>query len=517
MAGKPIEMSRLRKVLKLYSQGQSKNFISNYLRLSRNTVKKYVKQFELLKTTFEALDKLSDVELEDLFIKAQREELSPKLQALYAFFPYANKELRRTGVTKLLLWEEYKQKHPEGVQSTQFCEHFMRWSKRSSIKPVMHMVHKAGDKMFVDHAGKTLKIVDKQTGEITEVQFFVAILGASQLTYAEASASQKKADFIASVENAMHYFKGVPKAIVPDNLRSAVTKSDRYEPKINETFLDFSDHYGTTILPARSFKPRDKSLVEGVIKILYTRIYTKLRDQTFFDLASLNKAIFKELEKHNKTKFSARDYSRKDLYDEIEVDKLSLLPQERYEIKEQTVVTVMLNGHVLLGQDKHYYSVPYQYIRKKVKLIYSSKSVEVYYKYNRIAVHTRIKSPHNYTTIKEHMASTHQFMTDWSPARFINWAASIDQDVKQLIINILEKKQHPEQAYKSCMGVLSLAKKVGNERLKNACTRALEYGIYNYKIVQSILEKGLDTIQNEEGQNTDLPSHKNIRGKNYYQ
>ena len=258
-------------------------------------------------------------------------------------------------------------------------------------------------------------------------------------------------------------------------------------------------------------------MVEGVIKILYTRIYTKLRDQIFFDLPSLNKAILKELEKHNKTKFSARDYSRKDLYDEIEVDKLSLLPQERYEIKQQAIVTVMLNGHVLLSQDKHYYSVPYQYIRKKVKLIYSSKSVEIYYKYNRIAVHTRIKSPHNYTTIKEHMASTHQFMTDWTPARFINWGASIDQDVKQLIINILEKKHHPEQAYRSCMGVLSLAKKVGNERLKNACTRALEYGIYNYKIVQNILEKGLDTIQDEENQNTDLPSHKNIRGKNYYQ
>ncbi len=517
MAAKPIDMSRLRKVLKLHVQGKSKVFISNYLRLSRNTVKKYIKQFIGLNITFDDLSGLSDVELEELFIKSQQIDLSPKLKSLYGFFPYVEKELKKTGVTKGLLWEEYKIKYPEGVQSTQFCEHYNRWNKHVNVKPVMRIVHKAGDKLYVDYAGKTLQIVDPDTGEIIDVQFFVATLGASQLTYAEATMSQKKEDFITSVENAIHYYQGVPQAIVPDNLKSAVTKSNRYEPTVNETFLDFSEHYGTTILPARAYKPRDKSLVEGAVKILYTRIYSALRNEAFHSLKALNQAVWIELEKHNKAKFTGKAYSRRDLFDEIEADKLSLLPQDRFEIKRQTIATVMMNGHVLLSEDKHYYSVPYSYIRKKVKLLYSIKTVEIYHKYNRIAIHPRIKSPFNYSTIKEHLASTHQFMTEWTPQRFINWGANIDKNVEYIIIKILEKKQHPEQAYKSCMGVLSLAKKVGNERLTNACERALEYGVYNYKAVKNILEKGLDKIESEQNKEEQTPKHNNIRGKEYYQ
>lgn len=517
MAGKQIDMNKLRIALKLYCEGKSKLFISNYLRLSRNTVKKYIKQFESLKIPFEELNDLDDVKLEELLITRQERTLSPSLQALFDFFPYAEKELRKTGVTKMLLWREYKQKHPEGVQSTQFCEHYNRWSKRTNVHPVMHLTHKAGDKLFVDYAGKTLQIIDSKTGEITNVQFFVAILAASQLTYAEASMSQKKEDFITSVENTLHYLGGVPQAIVPDNLKSAVTKSNRYEPVINETFLDFSDYYGTTVLPARSRKPRDKALVEGMVKILYTRVYSELRNEIFFDLITLNKAIWECIKKHNRAKFTGKAYSRRSLFEEIEAHKLSLLPEHRYEIKQQSFATVMQNGHVLLSEDKHYYSVPYQNIRKKVKLSYSSKTVDIYHKHHRIAIHPRIKSPYNYSTIKDHLASTHKFMTEWNPQRFISWGSSIDKDVELLIINILEKKQHPEQAYKSCMGILSLAKKVGNPRLINACSRALEYGIYNYKIVQKILEKGLDTIDLDTNEPEEIPEHNNIRGKEYYQ
>ncbi|MEY3751542.1 MAG: hypothetical protein RLZZ354_69 [Pseudomonadota bacterium] len=517
MAGKPIDMSKLRNTLKLSLQGKSKVFISNYLGLSRNTVKKYIKQFLLLKITYDELEQLSDVKLEELFLKPLEPELSPKLKALYAFFPHVERQLKKVGMTKMLLWQEYKAKHPNGVQSSQFCEHYNRWNRRVNVKSTMHMTHKAGDKMYVDYAGQTLQIIDRESGEIIDVQFFVAILGASQLTYAEVSLSQKKEDFIASVENAMHYFVGVPAAIVPDNLKSAVTKSNRYEPTLNETFLDFSEHYGTTILPARAYKPRDKSLVEGAVKILYTRIYSQLKDQEFFDLESLNRAIFILLEKHNLSNFTGKSYSRRQLFEELEVDELTALPQDRYEIRKQAVVTVMNNGHVLLGEDKHYYSVPYLNIRKKVKILYSEKTVEIFHGYNRIAIHSRIKSPYNYTTITEHLASTHQFSTEWTPERFINWGAAIDEDVKSLIIHILDKKQHPEQSYKSCIGVLSLAKKVGNERLIKACSKALEYGIYNYKIVQSILDKGLDQMDHQAPKEDELPKHQNIRGSNYYQ
>ena len=514
MANKLIDMSKVRKVLKLHYQGKSKLFISKYLSLSRNTVKKYIALFCFLHLDYEELMKKSDAELEDLFSNYKPTFVTPKLKALYDLFPYVERELKKTGVTKLSMWDEYIKKHPDGLKSTQFCEHYQRWSKK--VNPIMHMNHKAGDKMFIDYAGKTLQLVDKETGEITELQFFVAILGASQLTYAEASFSQKKEDFVASIENALHYFQGVPAAIVPDNLKSAVIKSNRYEPTINETLQDFADHYETTILPARTYKPRDKSLAEGAVKILYQRIYPEIRKKTYYELSDMNEDIWQLLDIHNDKKLSGRHTSRLQLFDDIEKEKLSPLPITRFEIKEQAFATVMQNGHVLLGKDKHYYSVPYQYIRKKVKILYTNSLVEIYHKYIRIALHKRNPKAYYYTTTKEHLASTHQFITEWTPQRFISWAASIDDSVQEFICNILEKRQHPEQAYKSCMGVLSFAKKVGEERLINACKRALEYNIYNYKIIQNILEKGLDRIVEDEYGEQDLPEHHNIRGKNYY-
>jgi transposase len=514
MANTLTDMSKVRKVIQMHSQGKSKLFISRYLSLSRNTVKKYIALYQLLNLTIDDINSKSDAALERLFSKTQEEILTPKLKAVFDFFPYMERELKKTGVTKRLMWEEYHKMHPDGLKSSQFGHYYLKWSKK--VNPVMHMNHKTGDKVFVDYAGKTLELTNRNTGEITEVQFFVAILGASQYTYAEASMSQKKEDFIASVENALHYFQGVPAAIVPDNLKSAVTKSSKYEPTLNETFLDFAEHYGTTILPARAYKPRDKSLAEGAVKILYQRIYPSLRGQNFYTLADLNKAIWKELKVHNNKKLSGRPNSRSELFIEDEKDKLMPLPQERYEIKQFSFATVMQNGHVMLAKDKHYYSVPYQYIRKKVKLVFTSGKVEIFYKYNRIATHTRQLKPYNYTTTVEHLASTHQFVTEWTPQRFINWAASIDENVKEFITGLLEVKQHPEQAYKSCMGVLSFAKKVGNDRLSNACKRALDHHIYNYKIIQKILENGLDQLNTEPEQDQELPFHNNIRGENYY-
>jgi len=516
MAGTSITMNKLRKVILLHTEGKSKRFISSYLQLSRNTVKKYISRFVKLKLTFAAIESLSDRELATLILSEEEKVLPPRMQEVNTFFSYAEKELKKTGVTRLQLWQEYRLKHPEGLGRSTFYEQFKHWQLKSSVSPTMHMDHKAGDMMFIDYAGKTMQIVDPSTGEVQQVQFFVAVLGGSQLTYAEASMSQKKHDFIKSVENALHYFGGVPQGIKPDNLRSAVTKSDRYEPTINDTFLDFSDHYGTTVLPARSRKPKDKSLVEMMVKILYTRIYSPLRNETFHSLEGLNEAVWEQLDAHNKTCFTGRAYSRRALFDEIEAHTLGVLPQERFEIKKQSIVKVIMNGHACLGEDKHYYSVPYQYMGKKVKLIYSNNTVEIFYKYERIASHPRIKSKFNYSTIKEHMASHHQFMTDWTPQRFISWGATIDKDVELYIIRVIEKKRHPEQAYKSCMGILSLHKKVGSERLIGACSRALDYESYGYLPIKNILEKGLDRIHDNNEQEK-LPSHDNIRGKDYYQ
>lgn len=509
-------MSKIRQIIRLHSQGRSKLLISNHTGVSRNTLKKYLKEFVRSGLSFADINELSDKDLEDLFIKPEEKLLNPKLQILFSFFPSMDKELKRKGVTRLLLWEEYRRKHPDGYGLSQFKNYFAKW--KAQVNPSMRIEHKAGDKLYIDFAGDKLSIVDKQTGEIQQVEVFVAILGASQLTYVEAVMTQQKEDFIAACEGALHYYGGVPAAIVPDNLKSAVIKSSKYEPVLNETFADFADHYSTTILPARAYHPQDKALVEGAVKIVYTRIYAKLRTGEYFTLDELNKAILIALEEHNLALLKGRNYSRRQQFEEVERQTLAPLPPLRYELKKQLFATVMKNGHVSLSADKHYYSVPFRFIGKKVKLMYSRNTVEIFYNYERIAIHKRTKSPYNYTTEKDHMASAHRFVSDWTPERFLTWAAGIHEDVHLYILKILDRKQHPEQAYKSCVGILSFAKKVGNDRLIKACQRALGYGIYNYKTIQTILEKGMDNYEEaEENKPMEMPLHENIRGEEYYQ
>lgn len=516
MANHTISMSKIRHILRLHTQGASKLQIAVATGIARNTLKKYLHEFSSSGLTFEELCILSDQDLEELFVRKAEKPLDEKIVNLFRLFPGMDKEIKRKGVTRRLLWEAYKAQYPHGLGLSQFKHYFAQW--KAQVNPVMRMDHKAGDKMYVDFAGEKLSIIDNQTGEIQEVEVFVAILGASQLTYIEAVGSQQKEDFIAACEGALHYYGGVPLAIVPDNLKSAVIKSNKYEPTLNETFSDFAEHYSTTILPARAYRPRDKALVESAVKIAYTRIYTKIRDEKYFSLEELNKAILLALEQHNTTLLRGRNYSRRQQFEEIERSALAPLPPLRYELKKQCYVTVMKNGHVSLSADKHYYSVPYRFIGKKVKLMYSRTTVEVFHHYECIATHTRLKSPYNYTTDKEHLASSHRFVSDWSPEKFISWAEGIGEEVKLYILKILDRKQHPEQAYKSCVGILSFAKKVGHERLIKACRRALGYGIYNYKTIQAILEKGMDTYtETEEYEQLQMPLHDNIRGENYYQ
>ena len=477
MANTTISMSKIRQILRMYSQGRSKQSVAVQAGVSRNTAKKYFAAFDASGCTFEEINALNDKELEDFFGGSQERPPDKRMLSLQRCFPQVDKELKRTGMNRRILWEAYRKEFPDGFQYTQFCFYYNQWKAR--VNPTMHLDHKAGDKLYVDFAGEKLTITDKESGEIIEVEVFVAILGASQLTYVEAVLSQQKEDFIAACEGALHYYGGVPAAIVPDNLKAAVTKSNRYEPTLNETFADFADHYATTILPARAYRPRDKALVEGAVKIMYSRIYAPIRKATYHTLAELNTAIKEALEVHNSQLLKGRNYSRRLQFEEVERATLSPLPALRYEFKKQHQATVMKNGHVCLGVDKHYYSVPYRFIGRKVKILYSRSSIGVYYHYERIAMHKRIKSPYSYTTDKDHMATTHRFVTEWTPDRFLEWAASIHEDVRLYILKILDRKQHPEQAYKSCLGVLGFAKKAGNERLTIACQRALSIKRYN--------------------------------------
>jgi transposase len=383
----------------------------------------------------------------------------------------------------------------------------------------MHFEHEVGDKLFLDYAGKKLFYVQHGTGEIIECEIFVAVLGHSQYTYVEASISQRKEDFITSVQNALHYYGGVPKVLVPDNLKSAVTKSCRYDPCLNEDFLDMANHYGCAVLPARSRKPRDKSLVENHMRIIYTRVHAELSSMTFFSLKDLNEAIFDCIEKHNCMLFQGKDYSRKQVFEQVERQALQDLPCDRHEIKKSDIVTVMKNSHVQLRSDKHYYSIPYRYIGEKVKIKYTSTDVSIFLNGDRIAYHLRDKKPFKYTTIADHLASHHRFVSEWNPDKFISWATGIHPDVKVYIESILSQPVYPEQLYRSCVGILSLDKKTDRERLIKACQMGIQFNTYNYGFISKVIRNGTDklfTVSNSGKMTSQLPAHKNLRGENYY-
>ncbi len=513
MSNKQIDMQIVKKIFKLHTKGVSKRSISSQLGISRNTVSKYIEHFGQYKLTYDELSSMTLEELSELFT-FRKHRKSERAKTLEQYFPDYGKELKKTGVTRELLWREYKQKHPDGLMLSQFKNLYRDWC--NAISPVMHFDHKAGDKLFIDFTGKKLHIVDEYTGEVKPLEVFVCVLGSSQYTYAEAVESQKKEDFIRCIENALWFYGGVPRALVTDNLKAAVKKSSRYEPSINETFADFADHYETAVLPTRTYKPRDKAIVENTVRIIYTRIFAPLRNQTFTNKHALNKAIREQLKEHNNMSFRGREYSRKSLFDEIEKQELFPLPVKRYELKQYALRTVHKNSHIYLNKDKHYYSVPFKYIGKKVKIIYSDSSVEMYYKYERIAVHSRHRRKYGYTTQKEHMPSYHKFMTEWSSEKFIQWASQIGEDCKAYIIKILDKKQHPEQSYKSCLGILHLAKKHSDARLNSACKRAIDYEAYNYRTIVSILKNGWDKVEKPIERDIELPQHNNIRGKDYF-
>lgn len=514
MANKTTSMSKVRQIIKLYTEQMGKKKIGERLGMSRHTVKLYIDHFHSLKTSKDELFKLTDFELNKLFHPPKEVLLSnDRLKQLYDFFPVMTIQLRRRGMTVARQFIEFKALHPEMYGETSFYFYYNQWRKK--VNPAMHIEHKVGDKMYVDYAGGTLPYVDTDTGEIKNAQVFVAILGWSQYAYVEAMPSQTVEDFIAACENALLYFKGVPLAIVPDNLKSAVVKASKYEPTVNENFKAFADHYGTVILPARSRKPQDKAHVENMVKLSYQKIYTNLPEKQIIPLNELNKQIGQHLAALNDATLTNKDCSRTDQWMQ-ELSSLHPLPETGYEMRKIKQVTVTKFAHVYLNEDQHHYSVPYELIGKKLKIHYSRSEVDLYDQYELVASHKRIRSRGNYSTDPSHMPPQHRYVTEWSPGFFIEKAKAVDPVVENYIRQVLLKKQHPEQAYKSCMGILSFAKRVGNIRLIKACKRANEIGYYNYKIIEDILKNNLDRYE-EDAEPPPMPSHENIRGGNYYQ
>ena len=515
MAGTTIIMSKLKQIIRLRKNGLSLSATSEAAGLARNTVKKYLRLIEVKGLSQDALLEMDDAILDALLTDPEPEDKA-RADSLAVLFPYIEKELLRTGVNRWVLWGEYRVLHPDGYSYSQFCDHYSRWKKTTSGS--FHQEHQPGEKVFIDYTGKKLSIVDAETGEVTPVEVYAAILGYSQYTYVEAVPSQKTEDLILGTENAFHFFGGVSKVIIPDNLKSAVTVADKHEAELNAAFQDFANHYSTCVLPARSRKPRDKAHVEKIVSVVYSRIFAPLRNEIFYTLSSLNQAIKELLDKHNKEPFQRRAESRLQLFEKEERHALLPLPEERYEIRVFKEVTVMKNGYVQISEDKHSYSVPYRFIGRKVKLIYSITNVSVFYQKERIAYHLRLRK-YGYTTTPDHLSSTNKFVSEWNPDKFISWAGSVAPVVREYIIRILDNASYPEQAYRSCIGILSFEKKVGRERMMKAVERATYFGAFNYTMVKKILSTGMDQIafgDDAAAQGT-LPLHENIRGPQDYQ
>lgn len=515
MAKRKTSMKKIREIIRLSEEaGLSNRKIAQALRISRPVIAQYIIDIKSMNLKYDDIKDMPDDSLLEI-ISGNKKENKDKYRKLALNFDSYTKELKRNGVTLLLLWEEYKSNEAEGYSYSQFCYHYQVWKEASEIS--MHIEHKSGDKMYVDFTGKKLNVINRMTGEIIPVEVFVAVLGASQLVYVEAVENQKKENFIRANENAFRYFGGVTGAIVPDCLKSAVTKANKYEPDINPEYLDFARHYCTAILPARPHHPKDKPLAENAVRIVYSWIFARIRDQVFFSLADLNKAIRELLEEYNNKPMQRPKLSRRDMFNEIEKDALKPLPNELYEIKHYKRLKVGFNYHVYLSEDRHSYSVPYRVRGRYVDLFFTEKNVEIYENNTRIAIHTRSRKLNGYTTLKEHMPPNHQWMADWNSDRLINWAANMGVPVKDVIEAVLLSKEHPEQAYKTCLGILNLSKKYSIHRLVKACERALRYECCSYKAIENILKNNMEVLNDNEPDLFErLPDHENIRGINYY-
>jgi transposase len=416
-------------------------------------------------------------------------------------------ELRKHNVTLKLLWTEYKQVNPDGFQYSQYCERYRQWA--ATLNPPMRLVHKAGEKLFVDYAGDTVPLVDPQTGEITPAQIFVAVLGASSYTYAEAQPSQELEHWIGGHVRALAFIAGVPLVVVPDNLKSGVKHPSRYEPDLNPTYQELARHYGFAVIPARVRRPRDKAKVEVGVQVVERWILARLRHQTFFSLTSLNQAIRRLLEELNRRPMAHLLKSRQELFHTVDHPALHALPTTPYEFARLKTCRVNIDYHV--EYNKHYYSVPYTLIHAEVTLRVTERMVEILHKNRAIATHPRSDAPGRYTTLSAHMPVRHQKAREWSPERFVRWAEDIGPATTQLIQAVLAGRLHPEQAYRSCLGILSLAGRFDKPSLENACQQGLAAHLRSYREIKGLLEtQCADSVE-------ELPAHDNIRGEKYYQ
>jgi len=513
MAGKLTSMSKIKQLIQLHESGVSNRQIAQTLGLNKGTVNDYVKKIKSGNLCIPELLQLDEPVLEGKFSAGTAAFTDPRFERFKELLPYFEKELERKHVTRSLLWQEYLEKYPTGYRYTQFCYHLQQ--HLVARRPSAILTHESGEKLFVDFAGDTMEYIDKETGEVIKVQVFVGCLPYSDYSFSMAVRSQSTDDFLYALSCCLNHLGGSPKILVPDNLKAAVIKADRYEPELNRLMEDFANHYGFVVCPTRSRHPKDKAKVEGQVRIIYFRVYAKLRNQRFFSLEELNLALSEKTMEHNQTRMQRCDYSRQERFLADEKEKLRPLPQTAFEKKYYAELKVENNGYISLSRDRHHYSVPYAYIGEKVQVIYTRTLVKIFCRNTLVATHERTVGS-GYTTVSEHLCSTHRFYRERSPEYYIEAAGKKSAVFKELIAVIFNRSKHPpELLYKTCDGLLSLSRKVDLQRFEKACRIAMEAEKYSYRFVRSLVD-GKSLLMEETENYKPLPKTENLRGKHYY-
>lgn len=505
-------MRKVKEVLRLkWGCGLSQRQIARSCGIARPTVAEYIRRAEDAGLSWPLAEGLDEAALERLLFplpQSMSTEVRPTPD-----WSEVHRQLKRKGVTLALLWQEYKAVTPEGYQYSAFCEHYRAWAGKLDL--VMRQTHRAGEKLFVDYAGQTVPVVDRISGEIQPAQVFVAVLGASNYTYAEAPWTQALPDWIGSHVRALTYFGAIPECLVPDNLKSGVAAAHRYEPELNPTYAEMAAHYGVAVLPARAAKPRDKAKVEVGVQIVERWILARLRHHPFFSLPELNAAIRTSLDELNRRPFKKLPGSRLSLFEQIDRPAMRPLPPEPYVFAEWKKARVHIDYHVQV--DGHYYSVPYQLVKQPLDVRLSANTVECFHKGQRVASHPRSHQKGRHTTIAEHMPQAHQAYAQWTPQRLIHWAEKTGPATAQVMAAILASRPHAQQGFRSCLGIMRLGKTYGDDRLEAACRRALAIQATSYKSIESILRHRLDQapLPTSASGTTQL-RHPNIRGADYF-
>ena len=506
-------MRKVKEVLRLRALGLNQHQIARSCSIAQSTVHEYMKAAEAAGIGWPPPPDWDDRRLEEVLFPARPEAADRRRQPLPDFHALRQELQSHKHLTLQLVWEEYRQTHPGGYGYSRFCDLYREWVRRQDV--VLRQSHRAGEKLFVDWAGDTIPIYDPHNGAVEQVSVFVAVMGASSYTFAKATLRQELPHWIGAHVEAFEFFGGVPEMVVPDNCRTGVQRACRYEPDLNPTYQEMAAHYGVAVVPARPYKPRDKAKVESGVLLVERWIVAALRKRKFFSLGELNQAIAELLQRLNQRSFRKREGTRASLFAALDQPALRALPAERYQFGAWQTARVNIDYHIEI--ERHYYSVPYQLTGQVMEVRLSETTVEIFHRGVRVASHARSRQPHQATTAHEHRAKAHQKHLEWTPSRLIEWARSVGPSTASLFEQILAGKPHPEMGYRSCLGILRLAKQYSLARVEATAQRAVQLGACSYQSVKSMLERQLDRLPLESMPVPRPPvEHDNIRGAGYF-